>query len=94
MSGGVGGAQSRDCPLSRYAEPDFSVDQKPASSAVCDPMSVSSGCNRIRADWSAANLLPLIRELQPGGVTRYQAIARELVRSPGGGGRACRCAAA
>ena len=36
--------------------------------------------NRIKADNFAANLLPLIRELQANGVTSYRAIARELER--------------
>ena len=36
--------------------------------------------NRVNADHFAANVLPVIRELQANGVTSYRAIARELER--------------
>ncbi len=35
---------------------------------------------RVAADQFAAKVLPVIRELQANGVTRYRAIARELDR--------------
>jgi hypothetical protein len=36
--------------------------------------------NRIKADHFAANVLPVVRELQANGLTSYRAIARELER--------------